>query len=79
MRNLLRKQRVEKKAGQQTIPGPRTHVGDKLILHAGEALAIDFTGEGYKRAQDVEIRGIYQLNVQGLRPTGKVTLTIVDD
>lgn len=77
MRELLRRQR--KNQGGQTIIGPRTHVGDKTILHVGEALAIDFSGEGYKRAQDVEIRGIYQLNVKGLRPTGKVTIKIVDD
>lgn len=77
MRQLARQRKKE--AGTQTIIGPRRKVGDQIILHAQEALVIDFQGEGYRRAQDVDIRGIYQLNVKGLRPTAKVKIKIVDE
>ena len=65
-------------SGESTVLGKRTKVGDQTILRSNEALTIDFVGEGYKKAQDVEIRGIYQLNVKGLRPTGHTTLKIVE-
>ena len=61
-----------------TERGPKTKVGDQLILRANEALTIGFTGEGYKKVQDLELRGIYQLNIQGIKPTAKVTLKIVE-
>jgi hypothetical protein len=77
MRRLARQRK--KDVGTQTIIGRRTKVGDQIILHADEALVIDFQGEGYRRAQDVDIRGIYQLNVKGLRPTAKVKIKIVDE
>ncbi|MCB9771060.1 MAG: hypothetical protein H6754_00690 [Candidatus Omnitrophica bacterium] len=64
--------------GETTVVGKRTKVGDQTILRANEALTIDFVGAGYKKAQDVEIRGIYQLNIKGLRPTGHTTLKIVE-
>ncbi len=65
-------------SASSTIRGKRTMVGDKLILRSNEALTIDFTGEGYKRAQNVEIRGIYQLNFKGLKPTATAVMKIVE-
>lgn len=77
LRAFLRAQR--KGQGLTTVVGKRTKVGEQIILREGEALVIDFVGEGYRRAQDVEIRGIYQMNVKGLRPTAKVTVKIVKE
>ena len=70
--------RLKKGLGLPTEIGKKTHVKDKIILRAQEALTIDFIGEGYKRAQDVEIRGIYLESIKGLKPTGKFTLKIVE-
>lgn len=77
MRAYLRAQKKGK--ALTTIVGKKTKVGEQIILREGEALVVDFVGEGYRRAQDVEIRGIYQMNVKGLRPTAKVTVKIVKD
>ncbi len=70
--------RLKKNMGLPTTIGKQTYVKDKIILRAEEALSVDFTGEGYKRAQDVEIRGIYLESTKGLKPTAKVILKIVE-
>lgn len=56
----------------------KTRIGDQVILRSDEALTIEFTGEGYKRAQDVKIRAVYKLNFRGLKPTTTATLKIVN-
>ena len=86
-RELLTEQRAQQRAerqrrknnpGEITIRGKRTQVGDKLILRPDEAIAINFVGEGYRKAQDIEIRGSYHFNIKGLKPTAKVILKIIE-
>lgn len=69
--------RLRRGEGMQTIRGKITQVGDNPILRADEALAVNFVGEGYKKPQEVAIRGTYQLNVKGLKPTNRIILKIV--
>ncbi len=70
--------RLKNNLGLPTIIGQQSHLKDKIILRPDEALAVDFTGDGYKRAQDIEIRGIYLESTKGLKPTTKVILKIIE-
>lgn len=84
-RRMQQKARIEalraRRGRQKVTPTSRerkTRVGDQLILRSQEALTIDFTGDGYKRPQDVKIRVVYQLNFRGIKPTATATLKIVE-
>ncbi|MCB9758136.1 MAG: hypothetical protein H6753_06950 [Candidatus Omnitrophica bacterium] len=70
--------RLKHNQGLPTSLGEQIQVDGRLILKADQALTVNFVGEGYDKAQDIEIRGIYQLNIKGLKPTAKAALKIVE-
>lgn len=72
------RRRLKNNQGLPTLLGEQTEADGRLILKAEQALTVNFVGEGYDKAQDIEIRGIYQLNIKGLKPTAKAVLKIVE-
>jgi hypothetical protein len=72
------RRRLKYNQGLPTSLGEQTEADGRLILKAEQALTVNFVGEGYDKAQDIEIRGIYQLNIKGLKPTAKAVLKIVE-
>lgn len=72
------RKRLKENLGLPTLLGEQTEADGRLILKANQALTVNFVGEGYDKVQEVEIRGTYQLNIQGLKPTAKAVLRIIE-
>ena len=78
-RRIMRDEKLRNAAYKMRIQTQETRKGGKLILNAGESLTLAFEGESFQRPTEVEIYGIYKMLIKGVKPIGKLNLTIVPE
>lgn len=60
-----------------TLPESGKHGGKSIVLKSGEEISARFKGESFQSSQEVEIRAIYRIAIDGVNPYTTLKIKIV--